>query len=98
MLSRCANVQCSKPFLRLREGKLFLVETEGLSKAGGAAKPASVCARRSQCKVEHFWLCDECSVLYTLIYDRERGVVLAPLRRPAVTANASTAADRSGAA
>jgi hypothetical protein len=27
MLSRCANSQCSKPFLRLREGRLFLVET-----------------------------------------------------------------------
>jgi len=28
MLSRCANSQCSRPFLRLRQGKLFLVETE----------------------------------------------------------------------
>lgn len=32
MLSRCVNDQCCKPFLRLREGKLFLVETERLTK------------------------------------------------------------------
>jgi hypothetical protein len=28
MLSHCANPLCSTPFVRLREGKLFLVETE----------------------------------------------------------------------
>jgi hypothetical protein len=28
MLSHCANPLCGTPFVRLREGKLFLVETE----------------------------------------------------------------------
>jgi hypothetical protein len=28
MLSHCANPLCSTPFVRLREGRLFLVETE----------------------------------------------------------------------
>jgi hypothetical protein len=83
MLSRCANVQCSKPFLRLRDGKLFLVETQRLAKPGEAVAPPFVRARRQQRHVEHFWLCDECAVQWTLVYDRDRGVILAPLRRPA---------------
>lgn len=39
MLSHCANPQCSTPFVRLREGKLFLVETES------GAPPEKVKAR-----------------------------------------------------
>lgn len=97
MLSRCANVQCSKPFLRLREGKLFLVETDRLMKKGESSSPPFVRARQPHRQVEHFWLCDECAVQYTLIYDRERGVALAPLRRPAESVPAANAA-RSGAA
>lgn len=34
ILSRCANDQCGKPFLRLRDKKLFLVETERLTNPG----------------------------------------------------------------
>jgi hypothetical protein len=82
MLSRCANSQCSKPFLKLREGKLFLVETERLNKPGEAAAPPFVRARQLQRQVEHYWLCDECAAQWTLVYDRDRGIALAPLRRP----------------
>jgi len=80
MLSQCANATCGKPFLRLREGKLFLVETERIAKSGDAAVPPFVRARQSQRLVEHYWLCDECAANWTLIYDRERGIELAPLR------------------
>lgn len=92
MLSRCANVQCSKPFLRLREGKLFLVETDRLMKPGEPKNPPFVRARQQQRHVEHFWLCDECAALYTLVYDPTRGVALAPLRRPTAGVPASSAA------
>jgi len=84
MLSRCANSQCSKPFLRLREGKLFLVETERLTKPGEPPSPPFVRARQQQRQVEHYWLCDECAAHWTLVYDRNRGIALAPLRKPAV--------------
>ncbi len=97
MLSRCANVQCSKPFLRLREGKLFLVETDRLTKPGESAPPF-VRARQQQRQVEHFWLCDECAPKYSLIYDRERGVALVPLRRPAASVDADAFAAQSGVA
>lgn len=98
MLSQCANASCSKPFLRLREGKLFLVETDRLAKPGEAAVPPFVRARQQQRHVEHYWLCDECAALWTLIYDRERGVALAPLRRATASVPAVVSAAHSGAA
>lgn len=96
MLSRCANEQCCKPFLRLRDGKLFLVETERLTKPGQPVAPPFVRARQQQRQVEHYWLCDECATKWSLVYDRERGVALAPLRKPIATATAAAA--RSGIA
>ena len=96
MLSHCANTNCHKPFLRLREGKLFLVETDRLTKRGEPSVPPFVRARQQQRQVEHFWLCDECAAQWTLIYDRERGVALAPAKRPVTSA--VTTAVQSGAA
>ena len=83
MLSHCANTRCHKPFLRLREGKLFLVETDRLTKPGAPSTPPFVRARQQQRQVEHYWLCDECAAHWTLVYDRERGVALAPLKSSA---------------
>ena len=85
MLSRCANDRCGKPFLKLREGKLFLVETGQVTKPGTSVPPF-VRARKQQRAVEHYWLCDGCAAHWTLVYDRERGIALAPLRRPASAA------------
>ena len=82
MLSHCANEQCHKPFLRLREGKLFLVETERLTKPGESSAPPFVRAKQHPRRVEHYWLCNDCAGEWTLIYDKEHGVALAPLRRP----------------
>jgi hypothetical protein len=90
MLSCCANSECAKPFLKLREGKLFLVETDRLAKPGQSAVPPFVRARQQQRVVEHYWLCDDCAAQWTLIYDREHGVALAPLRRPVVSADATS--------
>jgi hypothetical protein len=92
MLSRCANSQCCRPFLRLREGKLFLVETERLSKPGEPMSPPFVRARRQQRLVEHYWLCDDCAAHWTLIYDQGRGIALAPLRAAAIVPPGRTGA------
>jgi hypothetical protein len=97
MLSQCANVQCRRPFLKLREGRLFLVEMERLS-TPGLATPPFVRARKHQRQVEHFWLCDECAAEYTLVYDRKHGVALTPLRRPAAAVTASSTAAPGGVA
>lgn len=91
MLSQCANSQCSKPFLRLREGKLFLVETDRLTKPGEAVPPF-VRARQQQRCVEHYWLCDECATVWTLIYSHEHGILLSPLARPVTSTRAPAVA------
>ncbi len=89
MLSRCANSECGKPFLRLREGKLFLVETGRVPKPGESATPPFVRPRQQQRCVEHFWLCDDCAAHWTLAYDQERGITLAALRRPILSVAAA---------
>jgi hypothetical protein len=91
MLSRCANSRCGKPFLRLRDGKLFLVETERVTKPGESAAPPFVRARQQPRLVEHYWLCDDCAAQWTLVYDRGSGIALVALRRPAASATAGTA-------
>ncbi len=83
MLSHCANSQCSKPFLRLREGKLFLVETPGTAKQEGLAGPIVPSLRKPPQRVEHFWLCDQCASAWTLIQNGTFGIALVPLTQPA---------------
>jgi hypothetical protein len=80
MLSHCANPQCLKPFLHLREGKLFLVE----AKEAHAAERISFSSRKPPQRVERFWLCDRCAPVWTLIHDASRGITLIPLRQPIV--------------
>ena len=98
MLSKCANQKCSKAFLRLREGKLFLVETERLTKPGEASVPPFVRARQQQRCVEHYWLCDDCAKRWTLVYDGEHAVTLAPLRRSVASEVTKASVARSGVA
>jgi hypothetical protein len=77
MLYKCANEACNTPFRRLREGKLFQVETEYF--AGRGPSPALSRRARPWRRIEHYWLCDACSHFVTLTFDRERGVVTVPL-------------------
>lgn len=91
MLSHCANPNCGKPFLRLREGKLFIVE--GNRSTEGSTRP-----KQRRRDVEHFWLCTECANTWTLVYDREAGIGLVPLRRPAEKLAPVAFAARSGVA
>jgi hypothetical protein len=81
MLSHCANSQCRRPFLRLGQGKLFLVETtEDVAKAGTQKAPLSPRKRLQPRRVERYWLCDQCQEAWTLVHDRNQGIVLVPLR------------------
>ena len=83
MLSRCANPQCSKPFLRLGQGRLFLVET-GSNRDAPTPRPSAMRLRPS--RVERYWLCDQCAPLWTLVQGRNQGITLAMLSRPPVAA------------
>lgn len=76
MLYKCANEACNTPFRRLREGKLFQVETEYFEGRG----PASTLQKtRPWRRTEHYWLCDACAPFVTLTFDQSRGVIAVPL-------------------
>jgi hypothetical protein len=90
MLSHCANPHCAKPFLRLREGKLFLVEIGDLTRPGVSALPGLARARQPKRQIEHYWLCDECAAQWTLIYDEQQGVTLIPVRRSVLSVRSAS--------
>ncbi len=90
MLSHCANSQCSKPFLRLGQGKLFLVETEVAVRMEDL-KSAAIRVRQRPRLVERYWLCDVCAEVWTLVHDRKRGIVLVALPREPVGASVARA-------
>jgi hypothetical protein len=76
MLCKCANEACNTPFRRLREGKLFQVETEYFPSRGPSP---SLRKMRPWRRIEHYWLCDACSPFVTLTFDQDRGVITVPL-------------------
>ena len=90
MLSRCANPQCSKPFLRLGQGRLFLVET---GRGRDIQAPRSSAMRLRPGRVERYWLCDQCAPVWTLVQDRNQGITPVMLSRPPVAATAGRVKD-----
>jgi hypothetical protein len=77
MLHKCANPACSNLFRRLREGKLFQVETKHFA---SSREPVGS-SRRNNRHVEHYWLCDECAPFVTLAFDQREGMLVVPLSR-----------------
>jgi hypothetical protein len=67
MLANCSNPSCSVPFRHLRDGKLFRVESDPVSR--------SVKSNRG----EYFWLCDRCSSTVSLRLGEEGAVVTVQL-------------------
>jgi hypothetical protein len=86
MLSHCANSQCGTAFLRLQQGKLFLVETDYASKSRTDEAFAPPHKRKPPRSTERYWLCDRCAQAWTLVQDKNRGIVLLPLVTPAARA------------
>jgi hypothetical protein len=82
MLSRCVNLQCGKPFLRLGQGRLFVVEANVLSASQEVKAPRSPYLRIPPRRIERYWLCDHCAEVWTLVHDRQQGIALVPSRRP----------------
>jgi hypothetical protein len=75
MLAKCANALCSTPFRRLSEGKLFLLEGEGMPNR----EPADPQKAKPPRRVEYFWLCNDCARLVTLTFSSTTGVTTVPL-------------------
>jgi hypothetical protein len=85
MVSKCANPGCTAPFLYLRHGKLFCMETSvPVAKAPGfGADPVVESRSRS---VEFYWLCDDCCGSMTVVYTPGIGVKVRQKERIAVAA------------
>ncbi len=75
MLHKCANPNCTSPFRKLSQGKLFLVDTP---REGSDARRAQMEECKPEKRVEYYWLCDQCSFALTLSYEKGRGVVAVP--------------------
>ena len=73
---KCANPTCSAAFYWLTGGKIFRFRRDpgALQTSGGNESLLS-----NSHHVEHFWLCERCSQIYTLAYEPGRGVLIRPL-------------------
>jgi hypothetical protein len=78
VLHKCANPSCENAFLKLTQGKLFIVETDQASARGLSI----VSKKTAQRRIEHYWLCDACAPVLTLAYERGRGIIAIPLTEP----------------
>jgi len=78
VLHKCANPACSNRFRHLKLGKLFQVEKPFLPVSLSrflTTKRRTRTARRT----EHYWLCDPCSLLLTLTFEKGSGMIAVPL-------------------
>lgn len=79
MLRKCANNTCSNPFRRLSDGKLFQVETEYFAPPDIPKTRAAGWGPGRLHRIEHYWLCDECSSFLTLTFEKGQGMITIPL-------------------
>jgi hypothetical protein len=64
MLGKCANPACTVPFRKLGSGKLFAFESASI----GRSSTSSANSAMSRTPV-FFWLCEYCSLSFTLRLD-----------------------------
>jgi len=74
---KCANPACAAEFHWIGGGKFFRFRFDPDAKnqndfAAGSSGHLS--------HVKHFWLCERCSGIFTLVYEKDSGVVLKLLR------------------
>jgi hypothetical protein len=70
---KCANPACPTAFHWLSGGKFFRFRP---NEVGEVTERGAGDASGNLHGVRHFWLCERCSHVFTLRYDREHGVVL----------------------
>jgi hypothetical protein len=75
MLHKCANKDCLSLFRSMSRGKLFHVEQPA------RARLTTMRKHRSLPRPEYFWLCDDCSLFFTLTFVEGQGLVAVPLRK-----------------
>jgi hypothetical protein len=74
---KCANPACSTAFRWLEGGKFFRFRPESAASPSRGKGAPSLLGIPG---VEHYWLCERCSHVYTLAFEENQGVVLKLLR------------------
>jgi hypothetical protein len=70
---KCANPACPTAFRWLAGGKFFRFRPESVASHPGDKGAPSLLGISG---VEHFWLCDRCSHVFTLAFEENQGVIL----------------------
>jgi hypothetical protein len=70
MVNQCANPNCSKLLVYLREGRIF---TFDMPDPRGLVSSSRIAHRK-----EHYWLCGDCSQTLVLVHTCPTGVVVCP--------------------
>ncbi len=78
VLHKCANPACPSLFRSLSRGKLFLLDSDISAPVESGIGPR-IRRGKSVRQMERYWLCDSCSSLLTLTFERGRGMVTVPL-------------------
>lgn len=73
---KCANPACPKAFHWTAGGKFFRFRPES---AAAVATASTGDSARGIHGVRHYWLCERCAQMFTLVYDDQCGVVLKTL-------------------
>lgn len=73
MLHKCANIACLNLFRSISRGKLFHVEQPTRRRLTTTRK------HKTLPRLEYFWLCDECSPFFTLMFSENQGLIACPL-------------------
>lgn len=82
MISHCANRACAVPFHHLRGGRLYRFDLRAPS-ARCADVPNAICSSKPSHATVFFWLCEQCSMKYSLRFNSHDGVALVALENPA---------------
>ena len=70
MISHCANANCAKPLLYLREGRIFVFDFPDHQAESNHGK--------SQNRMGHYWICGDCAEQFTLRQNSVFEVELCP--------------------
>jgi hypothetical protein len=78
---KCANPVCPTAFHWTGGGKFFRFRPDTVAVSGSAWTDAPTDASTNASPdeghgVRHYWLCERCSLVFTLVYEEEYGVVL----------------------
>ncbi len=78
MISHCANPDCTVPFHYLRGGRLYRFDIRHPSTPCNDV-PNAVCSLKPSHAAVFFWLCEQCSLKFSVKFNSQEGLSLAPL-------------------